>query len=80
MGNFMRQTRAVELWVVYEMTVRGKPSGINVVVEQSEWDALELENPGVHTLVKAGFTNEGEAERHARAGMPALLSSPRKYK
>jgi hypothetical protein len=76
----MRQTRHVESWVVYELTVRGKPSGINVVCEQEEWAALDREHPGVHTLVKAGITNEGEAERHARAGMVALQTSPRKYR
>jgi hypothetical protein len=76
----MRPTRRVQSWVVYALTVRGKPSGINVVCEQAEWDALEGEHPGVHTLVKAGITNEGEAERHARASMPALLNSPRKYR
>ena len=76
----MRLTRHVESWVVYALTVRGQASGNNVVCEQSEWDALERENPGVHTLVRAGIANEGEAERHARAGMPALLNSPRKYR
>jgi hypothetical protein len=76
----MRKKKQVESWVVYEMTVRGKPSGINVVCEQTEWEALEVEHPGVHTLVKTGITNEGEAERHAREAMPSLLTSPRKYR
>jgi hypothetical protein len=53
-------------WVVYKMTVSGKPSAGNAVCEQGEWDAMELEQPGCHTLVRAGITNEGEAERLAR--------------
>ena len=76
----MRLTRHVESWVVYELTILGKPSGINVVCEQSEWDTLQGASPGVHTLVKAGITNEPEAERCARAGMPALQTNPRKYR
>ena len=79
-GSLMRHTRLVESWVVYAVSVRGKPSGMNVVCEQSEWDALEREHPGVHTLVKGGIANEGEAERCARAGMPGLLTNPRKYR
>jgi hypothetical protein len=37
------------------------------VCEQSEWDALELSQPGRHTLIKKGITNEGEAEQFARS-------------
>jgi hypothetical protein len=76
----MRPTRVVESWVVYEMTLRGERSGINAVCERAEWDALEAEHPGVHTLVKSGIASEAEAERHARDGMPALRSCPRKYR
>jgi hypothetical protein len=54
-------------WVVYRMTVHGKPSGMNAVCEQGEWDAMELAQPGHHTLILAGITNEGEAERLARS-------------
>lgn len=66
--------------MVYQLSLKGQPSGINVVCEQSDWDALDGANPGVHTLVKSGITNEGEAERHARDCMPALSNSPRKYR
>jgi hypothetical protein len=76
----MRTTRHVGPWVVYQLTVKGQPSGINVVCDQAEWNALQAESPGVHTLVRDGITNEGEAEQHARAGMPTLLNSPRKYR
>jgi hypothetical protein len=54
------------MWVVYKMTIAGKPTGINAVSEQNEWDAMELARPGYHTLVRSGITDEGEAERLAR--------------
>ncbi len=54
------------LWVVYKMAVRGNPDGMNAVCEQGDWDAMELAKPGQHTLIRAGITNEGEAERLAR--------------
>ena len=59
-------TEKVVSWVVYQMTIHGKPAGMNAVCEQSEWDAMELGRPGYHKLVRAGITNEGEAERLAR--------------
>jgi hypothetical protein len=57
---------AIVSWVVYKMTVRGNPDGMNAVCSQAEWDALELAQPGYHTLIRAGIANEGEAERLAR--------------
>ena len=74
----MKPTHAAESWVVYEMTVRGKPSGLYAVCEQSEWDAQDRANPGVHTLIRSGIATEGEAERQARAATPALQAGPRK--
>ena len=76
----MRQLHHVESWVVYEKTVQGKPSGLHVVCEQAEWEALDGEYPGVHTLVRSGIATEGEAERQARDGTPALRTAPRKYR
>ena len=76
----MRPTRQAQSWVVYEWTYKGQPSGNNVVCEQAEWDALEGDFPGVHTLLKIGITNEAEAERFAREGMAALKNAPRKYR
>ena len=35
-------------------------------LKQSEWDAMELANPGYHTLVRDGIANEPEAEALAR--------------
>jgi hypothetical protein len=64
----MRKTEKVISWVVYRMTIRGKPSGMSAVCEQAEWDAMERAQPGYHTLVLAGIANEGEAERLARSG------------
>jgi hypothetical protein len=55
------------LWVVYRMTIHGKPGGMNAVCLQSEWEAMERAQPGYHTLVQAGIANEGEAERLARS-------------
>jgi hypothetical protein len=54
------------LWVVYQMHVRGNADGMNAVCEQSEWDAMELAQPGQHKLIRAGIANEAEAERLAR--------------
>jgi hypothetical protein len=53
-------------WVVYRMTLHGKVLGVNAVCSQGEWDAMELARPGYHTLVRAGITSEGDAERAAR--------------
>jgi len=60
--------RQVVSWVVYVMTIHGKPGGLNAVCEQREWEEMELARPGYHKLVRAGITSEGEAERLARAG------------
>src|SRR5262249_25033831 len=62
----MRMSEKVELWVVYKMTLHNKQVGVNAICEQGEWDAMERARPGYHTLVQAGITNEGEAERLAR--------------
>ena len=65
----MRNTEKSRLWVVYRMTIQGKPSGMSAVCEQGEWEALEQAKPGYHTLVRAGIANEGEAERLARSDL-----------
>jgi hypothetical protein len=62
----MKKAEGIVLWVVYRMTFHRKPVGMYAVCEQSEWDSMELDRPGYHTLVRAGITNEGEAERLAR--------------
>jgi hypothetical protein len=62
----MRKTEQVEVWVVYLMTLHGKPEGMLAVCEQAEWDAMELARPGYHKLIRQGIASEGEAERLAR--------------
>ena len=62
----MSQTEKSVAWVVYLMTLRNHQGGMNAVCEQSEWDEMERARPGYHTLIRAGITNEGEAERLAR--------------
>ena len=62
----MRKVEEVASWVVYLMTVHGKPSGMNAVCEQGEWEAMERAAPGYHTLVRSGIASESEAERLAR--------------
>ena len=62
----MNEIEKVISWVVYRKTVHGKPTGMNAVCEQAEWEAMEIAQPGFHTLILAGISNEGEAERLAR--------------
>jgi len=62
----MRKTETDVSWVVYLLTVHGKPSGMNAVCSQGEWDAMELATPGYHALVRTGIRSEGEAEKLAR--------------
>jgi hypothetical protein len=54
-------------WVVYKKTLHGNDLGRIAVCTAEEWDALLLAQPGQHKLIQAGITNEGEAERIARA-------------
>jgi len=53
-------------WVVYRMPMKYRPEGIRGVCEQAEWEAMELANPGVNTLIQASIASEGEAEQLAR--------------
>jgi len=62
----MRQSKQVESWVVYRMTLAKTLTEVNAVCEQSEWDAMQRENPGCHALVRSGITSEEEAEKLAR--------------
>jgi hypothetical protein len=61
----MRKPQQAGPWVVYRMTLHFQHVGM-AVCEQAEWDELERERPGYHTLVKAGIASESEAERLAR--------------
>jgi hypothetical protein len=62
----MRKSGKVEAWAVYWMTIHGKAEGMLAVCEQNEWDMMERARPGYHKLVRAGITNEAEAELLAR--------------
>ena len=55
-------------WVVYRraMTSKNKLYESNAVCRQAEWDAMDRSEPGVYTLVRAGFESESDAEKHAR--------------
>jgi hypothetical protein len=71
----MRQTKT-ESWVVYRRSVTGKlPGGGMAVCERAEWDELEQNNPGLHTLVESGFSSEAAAEKAARG--PDVPPPPR---
>jgi len=67
----MGKTEETVSWVVYQMTIHKKPDGLPAVCEQVEWDAMDLARPGYHRLIRAGITNEAEAERLAREGPAA---------
>ena len=62
----MSKTETVESWVVHRMTVHKKPTGMNDVCKQAEWEAMERAQPGYHTLVQSGIASEGEPEKLAR--------------
>jgi hypothetical protein len=62
----MRQSEQAVAWVVYLITDPKCPEGRRAVCEQGEWDQMERDRPGHHTLVRAGITSEAEAERLAR--------------
>jgi hypothetical protein len=71
----MPKPEKVVAWVVYRMTLHGRPTGVNAVCQQGEWDEMEAKQPGYHTLIQAGIANEGEAERLARGTAGDQLSS-----
>lgn len=56
----MKQT-----WVIYLRAVKNT-DGMKAVCEQSEWEEMELAQPGKHHLIQAGITTEAEAELLAR--------------
>ena len=57
----MRVTQPVVSWVVYQAV--GRNGGGRAMCPESEWPTLEAAG---HVLIRAGLTNEGEAERLAR--------------
>jgi hypothetical protein len=64
-GAAVRKLKLVEAWVVYRSRLAGT-QGPNAVCEQAEWDAMEMAEPGVNTLLRSGVASEAEAEKLAR--------------
>ena len=62
-------------WVLYRMTIHGRPAQVNAVCRQAEWDEMEARRPGYHTLVRSGIASEAEAERLARGTSGDQLGS-----
>jgi hypothetical protein len=62
----MRSTEVCHAWVVYRMTLPKNVTGGNVVCEQREWEIVEANRPGYHTLLYSGIKTEREAELLAR--------------
>jgi len=61
-------------WVVYAKTFSAAGLTGDAVCSASEWDAMEAENPGRHTLVRSGLGSEVEAERYARQRLEAATA------
>ena len=53
-------------WVVYRTEATPRVGATNVVCEQSEWDALQVNTTRTHTLIREGIACEPEAELLAR--------------
>jgi hypothetical protein len=71
----MRKVQTFSSWVVFQMNTSGKPQGGNAVCGTEEWAALELSQPGQHTLLKGGIASEREAEQLARGTSGDAFSS-----
>jgi hypothetical protein len=71
----MRRTQKALAWVVFRMTLPGKPQQVNAVCEQAEWDEMEASRPGYHLLVRSGIASEAEAEKLARGTSGDKLGS-----
>jgi hypothetical protein len=72
----MQSIDAAGPWVVYSMPVRGNDGGVVALCSQREWDEMDRAQPGRFTLIRAGITNEGEAERLARSSKPLPPAPP----
>ena len=57
---------ATATWVVYSVPAKDSPEGVRAVCREGEWAAMDAARPGHFTLIRAGITHEGEAERLAR--------------
>jgi hypothetical protein len=72
----MTKAEPIRAWVVYRMTIHGRQDQVNAVCEQWEWEAMERERPGYHTLVRAAIPSEPEAEKLARGSAGDRGKSP----
>jgi hypothetical protein len=61
----MRTEKQYGSWVVYLMHLPKKETR-NAVCQQSEWDEMELAQPGKHFIIQSGIESEAEAELLAR--------------
>ena len=55
-----------ESWVIYLMTIHKQADQRKAICTQAEWDALDRDRPGYHTLLQAGLPDEHTAELLAR--------------
>ena len=69
----VRRTITPASWVVYTATFDRKAVGMTAVCEQEEWEAMERDTPGHHTLIRGGIPTEGEAEQLARTKPPVAI-------
>lgn len=58
--------KMLESWVVFLMPLHSNKQPARAVCSQGEWEELEAAQPGFHTMLQGGITNEAEAERLAR--------------
>ena len=56
----MRRREEVASCVVEHISVHGKPSPMNSVCDQDEWDAMETVQPGFYKLIQFGIASEAE--------------------
>lgn len=59
-------------WVVYLMTLRNRADKMLAVCEQNEWDAMELNCPGFHQLVREGISCNVAADLIVRGNVRNL--------
>ena len=55
-------------WVVYKRVLiyLQQETEFLAIRTQAEWEKLDGDGPGIHTLVQGGFATEADAEKFAR--------------
>ena len=74
----MSQFKLNESWVIYQTITPGAAPGPQSVCEQKEWEKLQRDHPGQHSLIQAGIASEGAAEQLARGTSGDARPKPRK--